>query len=113
MSKYMVFYQKIPNNKDGRMFDEAFVVTKEDIPTRYSYMATVEAEKGLEEVFMIMNGMHYTIKNPLGTPDGQRLVELSGTGHTSMSVNDIVVDLNTGAIYRVKGMGFEVLGVML
>jgi hypothetical protein len=104
LSKYMVFYQKIT---EGRMFDEGIVINAKDIPTKFSYMATIETET-LEDVYCIMNR---DTDNPLSTANGQTLVELSGTGHTSMSVNDIIVDLNTGAIYRVKNAGFEVLGI--
>ena len=106
MDKYMVFYQKVPTD-GGHMFDNYKIVVEGEIPTKYSYMGTVEADD-LEHVFSLMN---HPFINPLATDSGQFLVEMSGTGHTSMSVNDVIVDLKTQTIYQVQETGFRVVGI--
>jgi hypothetical protein len=97
---YHVFYQKAP--RDGRMYDDKTIVLQ-DFFKNYCYMATVSAGNP-EGVFMLMNGP----SNPLSTEQGQEIVLLSGTCHTSMSVNDVVVEAGkNGKILRVSYFGFE------
>jgi len=100
MKKWNIFYQKVP--AEGRMFNDRIILYGEFL-SRYSYMATIEADN-LEEVFSLMN----SDKNPLATSEGQEIIMNSGTGHTSISMNDIIVEVgNPIAPYRVARMGFQ------
>lgn len=104
---YKVFYQKAVEGQ--RMFDEK-EFSPNELNKTHAYMATVMAApgfRGMEEIFMLMNGPN----NPLATPGGQSWVAATETWHTSMSVNDIVVDQESKKAFVVRGIGFEEIGV--
>lgn len=83
---YRVYYRKIERTAERSAFAEV-PIRQSDIPERFYFMATVEAETA-NDVFRMFNNIGHV--NPLTTPDGQKLVERSKTFHTSMSVNDVL-----------------------
>lgn len=104
---YKVYYQKAVEGQ--RMFEEKDFNPNE-LSKTHAEMATVMASEGfagMEDIFRMMNGP----ENPLATPGGQSWVAATETWHTSMSVNDVLVDQETKKAYVVRGIGFEELGV--
>ena len=98
--KYKVWYQineKI-RERGERPFEER------EIPfllPDHHYMITVEADS-MEDVFMGMNAPN----NPLGDEKCQEDIGYFGINHTSMSINDVIVD-EDGRKFRVANFGFQ------
>ena len=102
MKQYMIWYQK-PHEVADSYFERDIYVS--ELTDTHAFVATIEAEN-LERVFFMMNDPYGEGLNPLATEIGQRIVVDTEVLHTSMSVNDVVLDVETGIYYRVAGAGF-------
>lgn len=115
MKRYSVHYQNLresaksqdSNTREAPFFDRK--IYKMGIEQSHVEVAIIYAENP-EEVYYIMNGQGGE-KNPspLENERGQKLVIESGVQHTSMSVNDALMCIETGEWLRVAGMGFKTM----
>lgn len=101
---YRVYYHKIHRTAAQATFTEQ-ALRQSDIPLRFHFMATVEAETP-DDVFRTFNVDH---RNPLATPDGQKIVERSETFHTSMSVNDVLYCVEEDTWMRCGNFGWKTM----
>lgn len=70
----------------------------------HTYLCGMRAES-MDEIFAGMQGENWS-------PNGEArpIIEALGLQHTSMSVGDIIHDVVNGKWYKIKNVGFELIG---
>jgi hypothetical protein len=105
MQKFEVWYMKPEWFRDGIMGDEP---NAWDLAKTHVHLKDVEVPKGknvgaeVEAVWVMMQGENWS-------PNGEArpLIEAKGLRHTSMSVGDVLVDVDTGNVFLAAGVGFK------
>jgi len=96
MKPYLVYYKKLDFPYDGdEDYDLHPYLHRDYVP-----VSVVVAEDE-ECVFQYMQG---EVWSPNG--EAKELIEALGLRHTSMSICDIVYDINEGTYYKVVTLGF-------
>lgn len=92
---YKVWYHRNPTFRQN---DDIYW---KDIPNTHAMVRFLEA-KDLDEVYHEMQGENWS-------PEGEArsLIRMLGLQHTSMSVGDVIEDIESGAFYQVMRVGFE------
>lgn len=98
MPKFAAYYAVNPSFKSDSVTAEE--VRDENI---YKKVKEVEADN-LDQVFMKMQG---EVWSPEG--EARELILSLGLHHTSMSVGDVIEDLDNDALYVVAPFGFRML----
>ncbi len=109
---YAVFYTKDMSASrqygDGGLDDQdTRHMPRPEFDRLYRYVGTFEATH-IDVLYGLLNDGIPEVPNPLGDPQLQDLV-ISGVGHTSMSVGDIAVDLETHKLWICASMGWREL----
>ena len=75
---------------------------EDTIQKDYVHLITIRCQGSIETVYMVMQG-------EVWSPEGQArpLIKSKGLRHTSMSVGDLVKDIDTGIWYEVDHFGFK------
>jgi hypothetical protein len=102
MRKYEVWYMKPEWFRDGIFGGEP---NGYDLAKTHVHLKDIEVEAGngeLERVWIAMQGENWS-------PNGEArpLVEEKGLRHTSMSVGDVAVCVDSGEVFLVAGVGFK------
>lgn len=105
---YDVYYAKQP------IFMDPEDVTGENLTSTHTLVKRVhiDNENGDSEA-MCLERVYHHMQGEVWSPEGQArpLIEALDLHHTSMSVGDVVKDLNTGQLWGVAGVGFIKLPV--
>lgn len=106
IKRFRVLYQKleVAQKMFGSAFDEHDIY-EDELSETHAEVATIYG-KDLNQVFFKMNDPFGEGLNPLTTPEGQEVVKATEVYHTSMSVNDVVQDMETGLYYVCKRIGW-------
>lgn len=99
MKRFAIYYSKNPSFT----FNPALTFDQVEKEETHTYLQTISVES-LDEVFHAMQG-------EVWSPNGEArfLVRLRNLYHTSMSVGDVAIDLETVKAYQVSSIGWKEL----
>lgn len=105
LRKYQVWYMKPEWFRSGICGDEP---NAWDIPKTHIHLKDVEIAAGknygdeCEAIWLMMQGENWS-------PNGEArpLIEKKGLRHTSMSVGDALVEVDSGNVFLVSSVGFK------
>lgn len=114
MSKYAIFYMRPDFFRDG-ILGHDWCEGRKALPDPTNLAKTHvwllnrthpdHPAAALEAIYMTMQG---EVWSPNG--EARDMIEAKGLHHTSMSVGDVVVHVDTGIVYMVDRFGFAELG---
>ena len=94
---FAVFYMRVSS------FPEVSPFARDLLPTTHRFIRVVECDR-IEYVYDLMQG---EVWSPHG--EARALIESAGVRHTSMSIGDVALDLETLTFYSVGVFGWEKL----
>jgi len=103
MKQFSVYYKTDPTFHEDRHL--AAVIERDGtIPGSYTYLLDIPAEN--------LEGVFHTMQGHVWSPNGEARNFISSLGlhHTSMSVGDLAVEVETGQVWEVAFCGFNAVG---
>ena len=107
MRKYEVWYMKAEWFRNGICGDkpDPMRLDKTHVLLKEIEVVKTEEETDLERVWVAMQGENWSPKG-----EARPLIAEKGLRHTSMSVGDVAVEIDSGKVWVVSGVGFKLLG---
>jgi len=106
MKAYQVYYKIDPTFLEDKELTIARVVAR-SLKARKFMPVRVLVAGGLDDVYSKMQGERWS---PRG--EARPLIKALGLSHTSMSVGDVILDLEENVFYEVAWSGFSVVPLL-